>query len=189
MAMPAIARHDWTVEILDALPDDGPRREIIDGELFVTPSPANAHQFVLSELHARIHGYLRQSRVAKVLFSPSDIRFDDRSRNRVQPDLYVVRLADGVLPFEPFGLADLLLAVEVASPGNLRYDYHTKRSLYLEGGVPEYWVVNPEARNVSRWRTEADPGTILSREIAWHPAGMPDPLLIDIEELFREALD
>ncbi|MDQ2667757.1 MAG: Uma2 family endonuclease [Gemmatimonadota bacterium] len=189
MAMPVIARHDWTVEMLDALPDDGQRHEIVDGELFVTPSPAYAHQFVLSELHARIHGYLRGSTVGRVLFPPSDIRRNDRSRNRVQPDLYVVRLDGKALPVEPFGIADLLLAVEVASPGNLRYDYHTKRTLYLEGGVPEYWVVNPEARNISRWRTEADPGEMLSREIAWQPAGMATSLLIDVEELFREALD
>ncbi|MEP6990549.1 MAG: hypothetical protein ABJA80_06415 [bacterium] len=49
--------------------------------------------------------------------------------------------------------------------------------------------MNPEARNISRWRTEADPGEILSREISWHPAGMEDALVIDIDELFREALD
>lgn len=189
MAMPVIAQHDWTVEMLDALPEDGQRYEIIDGELFVTPAPRNAHQFVLSELHARVHAYLRGRTVGRVVFSPSDIRRGDRSRNRVQPDLYVVRLLGGALPPEPFGVTDLLLAVEVASPGNLRYDYHTKRILYLEGGVPEYWVVNLEARNISRWRTNTDPGEILSGAIDWHPEGMPTPLLIDLDELFRDALD
>ncbi len=189
MAMPVIALHDWTVEMLDALQDDGQRHEIIDGERFVTPAPRNAHQFVLGELYARIREYLRGSAVGRVLFSPSDIRRGDPLRNRVQPDLYVVRLDGRLLPAEPFSIADLLVAVEVASPGNLRYDYHTKRTLYLEGGVAEYWVVNLEARNISRWRTKADPGEVLSREIAWHPTGMPQPLIIDIEELFREALD
>ncbi len=189
MAMPAIAPNDWTVDMLDALPDDGQRYEVIEGELFVTPSPSSAHQRVLGELHARIHAYLRGSTVGKVIFSPSDIRRGDQSRNRVQPDLFVVRLDGGVWPAEPFGLGDLLLAVEVASPSNPRYDYHTKRTWYLEGGVPEYWVVNIEARNISRWRTKADPGDVLSRETGWHPAGMPDPLIIDLDAMFKDALE
>ncbi|MEP6990548.1 MAG: hypothetical protein ABJA80_06410 [bacterium] len=67
--MPVIARHDWTVEMLDALPDDGQRHEIIDGELFVTPAPAYAHQFVLGELYARVHAY--RARCTSRAASPS----------------------------------------------------------------------------------------------------------------------
>ena len=188
MAMPVIARTDWTVDMLDALPDDGQRHEIIDGELFVTPSPGYPHQFVLGELHARVHAYLRGSSVGRVLFSPSDVRRDDRSRNRVQPDLFVLRLDGGVKPAYPFGLADLLLAVEVASPSNPRYDYHTKRTLYLSSGVREYWVMDPDARIISRWQGRDDPGEVLSRTITWHPVGMEHALAIDIEQLFDEAL-
>src|SRR5688572_6713092 len=49
MGMPATPTV-WTVEMLDSLPDDGQRYEIIDGELFVTPAPVPAHQLVLVEL-------------------------------------------------------------------------------------------------------------------------------------------
>ena len=42
MAMPATTR--WTAEMARALPDDGNRYEVIDGELFVTPSPTLRHQ-------------------------------------------------------------------------------------------------------------------------------------------------
>ena len=87
MAMPVAARSDWTVQMLDALPDDGQRYEIIDGELIVTPAPADLHQLVLGELHARVHAYLRGTLVGKVLFSPADVRHGDRTRNRVRPDL------------------------------------------------------------------------------------------------------
>jgi len=62
MAMPA-TRTDWTVEMLDALPDDGQRHEIIDGELFVTPAPSDVHQYVAGELYARLLAYLRHSGV------------------------------------------------------------------------------------------------------------------------------
>ena len=46
MGMPA-ATSDWTVDMLDALPDDGQRYEIIDGELHVTPGPGEFHQDII----------------------------------------------------------------------------------------------------------------------------------------------
>ena len=188
MAMPVVARSDWTVEMLDALPDDGQRYEIIDGELFVTPAPGDVHQLVLGELHARFHAYLRGTSVGRVMFSPADVRRGDRTRNRVQPDLFVVRLTEGTRPAYPFELSDLLLTIEAVSPSNPRYDYQTKRKLYLQNGVPEYWVVNPDARNISRWLGRDDPGEVLSHAISWHPAAMAEPLVIDIPELFEEAI-
>lgn len=43
MGMPAV-QHDWTVERAHALPEDGSRYEVLDGELHVTPAPTYAHQ-------------------------------------------------------------------------------------------------------------------------------------------------
>lgn len=48
----------WTVEMLDALPDDGQRYEIVDGLLYVTPAPSDVHQLVVGVLHHRLHAYL-----------------------------------------------------------------------------------------------------------------------------------
>ena len=42
MGMPATIGN-WTVDMLDVLPEDGQRYEVIDGELFVTPSPGELH--------------------------------------------------------------------------------------------------------------------------------------------------
>ena len=78
--------------MVDALEDDGQRYELIDGELFVTPSPVDLHQLVVGELHARLRDYLRAYRVGKPMVSPSDVRRGDRTRNRVQPDVFVVRV-------------------------------------------------------------------------------------------------
>src|SRR4051812_27438837 len=101
MAMPAV-RTEWTVDMLDELPEDGNRYELIDGELFVTPAPSDVHQLVVTELIARLHSYLQRSAVARVLTSPSDVRKPDRTRNRVQPDVLVVRLLGGARPSYPF---------------------------------------------------------------------------------------
>ncbi|MGI9078717.1 MAG: hypothetical protein ACR2G6_15515 [Gemmatimonadaceae bacterium] len=49
MGMPH-ATHDWTAALVQAIPDDGNRYEVIDGELFVTPAPAFKHQFAVGDL-------------------------------------------------------------------------------------------------------------------------------------------
>ena len=90
MGMPATIAPDWTVDMVDALPEDGQRYEIIDGELFVTPAPGEMHQDIVGELHARLRAYLKGHGVGKAMISPSDVRRGDRTRNRVQPDVFVV---------------------------------------------------------------------------------------------------
>jgi Uma2 family endonuclease len=187
MAMPA-THTQWTVDMLDALPDDGQHYELIDGELFVSLAPGELHQLVAGRLYIVLEQYLRGSGVGRAMISPSDVRRGDRTRNRVQPDGFVVRLIGGKRAPYPYALSDLLLAVEVPSPGNPAYDYHTKRGLYLRSGVAEYWVVNGEARNVSRWRGTTDPGEVLSERLEWHPAGMPEPLVIDLPAFFADAV-
>ena len=187
MAMPATCT-DWTVEMLDALPDDGQRYEIIDGELFVTPVPLDVHQYVVGELLARLLAYFRGKGVGHPVTSPSDVRREERRRNRVQPDVFVVRVRDGKRPAYPFNLADLLLAVEVESESNSRYDFQTKRRLYLEAGVPEYWIISPAARTIARWTGADEPGRILTQRLEWQPAGMTAPFVVDLPEFFTEAL-
>lgn len=187
MGMPAV-RANWTVAMLDDLPDDGQRYEIIDGVLHVTPAPSDVHQLVLAVFRDRLHAYLRPSNVGRAINSPADVRKDDRTRNRVQPDVFAVRLVDGLRPAYPYSLADLLLAIEVESSSNALYDYHTKRELYLANGIAEYWVVNADARIVSRWRGMDDPGEVFSQKISWQPAGMAAALAIDLPALFDEAL-
>jgi Uma2 family endonuclease len=187
MAMPA-THVEWTVDMLDALPDDGQRYEIIDGALFVTPAPSDVHQYVVGELYARLLGYLRQSGIGHPVISPADVRRGDRSRNRMQPDIFVVRVTEAKRPAYPFDLSDLLLAVEVESPTNSSYDYQTKRLLYVNGGIPEYWIVSPDTRTIARWRGTVEPGEILSRQLVWRPEGMPEPFVLDVPDFFAEAL-
>lgn len=189
MAMPGSASHaDWTVDMLDAMPKDGQRYEIIDGVLHVTPAPRLIHQLVAGYMYRVLAEYLSGSSVGRAIGTPSDVRRGDRPRNRVQPDVFAVRLTDGSLPLYPFELRDLLLAVEVPSPSDPAYDYHTKRALYLREGVEEYWVLNAEARNLSRWRGATDPGEVLSERVTWHPAGMTAPLVVELPAFFDAAV-
>jgi Uma2 family endonuclease len=187
MGMPA-AIADWTVEMLDALPEDGQKYEVIDGVLYVTPAPSDVHQLVASAFHRQLHDYLRPGKLARAIQSPADVRRPDRRRNRVQPDVFAVRLVEGRRPSYPYDLDDVILAIEVESPSNPILDYQVKRELYLRSGVPEYWVVNAEARVVSRWRSAGEPGEVFSDSVTWHPSGMDAPLVIELAALFEEAL-
>ncbi len=132
--------------------------------------------------------YLQPLGAGRAKISPADARRGDRTHNRVQPDMFVGPVADGKRPAYPHDLHDLLLAVEVVSPINPRLDYHIKRELYLRDGVGEYWVVNPDARKVSRWRGRDDPGEWLSERIEWSLPDAAQPFVLMLPEFFDEAL-
>lgn len=183
----AATTHDWTVDMLDALPDDGQRYEIIDGELFVTPAPGMAHQEVVGELYYRLAAFLKTDVIGKAAISPSDVWRSERSRNRVQPDVFVLRRVAGVRAEYPYHLRDLLLAVEVVAPGNPLVDYHVKRELYQREGVAEYWVVDPDARIVTRWRGTDVPGEAIHQELRWMPEGMSTEFVLDLPTFFEDA--
>ena len=155
--------------------------------LYVTPSPGEPHQDVVGELYHRLRNYLTNVEIGKAIVSPTDVRRGDTKRNRVQPDVFVLRKFDGKRPPYPYELRDILLAVEVVSPSNPLLDYQVKRDLYLREGVGEYWVINPAARNVSRWRGHDDPGEVLSKTITWHPDGMREPFALELAAFFDTA--
>ena len=135
------------------LPDDGMRHELIDGEHFVSPAPHLRHQRVLQRLFYEIETFLRQSLLGEVFVAPADVvftRFDV-----VEPDLlYVSRSRADILGAYVKGAPDLV--IEILSPSNRRYDEVTKRDLYDRTGVPEYWLVDPEAETVKVFRREGE---------------------------------
>ncbi len=186
MGMPALPRTGWTADLLEALPDDGKRYEIIDGELFVTPVPSVAHQRVVGALYSQLRAFLQHSAVGEVILSPADLRSGPRTS--VQPDLFVVR---GPVRLGSQGwpeLDALLLAIEVLSPRTARVDRGVKRHLYQRMSVAEYWIVDLDSRLIERWRPVDERPEILRETIEWHAGGVATPLVIALPPLFAEAL-
>jgi Uma2 family endonuclease len=72
-----------------------------------------------------------------------------------EPDVTVLRNRS-YKDAEP-DVADVLLLIEVAET-SLRYDRVTKRPLYAEAGVPEYWIVDCGAESIELHRTPAAGG-------------------------------
>ncbi len=184
MSMPAAERR-WTVADVQALPDDGQRYEVIDGELFVTPAPSYRHQRAAIEMYVLLREYLAVERVGHGLVAPADVIFSPK--RGVQPDVFVTPLVDGHPPERWEDVRRLLLAVEVLSPSTARADRVAKRRLFRDEVVPEYWVVDLDARTVER-STPADPRVeVLADAITWHPEGAGAPLVIDIQAYFARV--
>ncbi len=183
----AMATHPkvWTADMLDDVPEDGRRWEVINGRLLVTPGPDAPHQLAAIELIVRLHQHFRRAAVARVFTSPSDIRSGPLTR--MQPDVYVAAFRDGKLPEVPFDMRDLLLTIEVISPSSARADRHIRRVVYLEGGVPEYWIIDPKKRHIERWRTGDTLPEIVTDEIMFQVPGIGHPLIISLPELFADA--
>jgi Uma2 family endonuclease len=188
MGMPAAVRRSWTLAevraLIDANPLATPRYELVDGELLVTPSPIGPHQKAVRELLVALATYLRQNPVGEVLDSPFDIELEPETI--VQPDVFVVppdeaRRLDNEMPGRT-----LLLAIEVISPSSARGDRGPKRALF-QRHVPEYWIIDLDARLLERWRPGDTRPEILHTRIEWQPAGITDPFVLDLADFFARV--
>jgi Uma2 family endonuclease len=182
MAMPA-QHTEWTVEMVRALPDDGNRYEVIDGELFVTPAPSVFHQRAVRELLLLIAPYVSAHGIGEALMAPADVVVYG-PRKFVQPDVFVVPLVNGAPMRAWADVGRLLLAAEVLSPSTERTDRGRKRILYKEKAVPEYWIVDPDERAIERWRPDDSPVETLTESLEWRPGSEVPPLVIDLAAYF-----
>ena len=182
MAMPA-QHTEWTVEMVRALPDDGNRYEVIDGELFVTPAPNIVHQRAVVELLDLVRPYVKSHGIGEALVSPADVVVYG-PRKFVQPDLFVLPLVNGAPIRAWTEVGRLLLAVEVLSPSTEHVDRGRKRTLYRDKAVPEYWIVDTAARAIERWRADDSPVETLTESLQWQPDPEGPPLSIDLPGYF-----
>ena len=132
------------------LPNNGKRYEIVDGELFVTPSPWQRHQLVLANLLYYLTDFVKKRDLGKVYPAPFDVVFSEY--DVVEPDVVYVSKAHASVVTEKNiqGAPDLV--VEVLSDGTARIDRTTKLKLYARNGVAEYWVIDPVAYSAEIYR-------------------------------------
>lgn len=185
MAMPML-RQDWTARDLLDLPDDGNRYEVLDGELLVTPAPSLAHQRAAGLLYRLLVDYLIGQPVGEAIMAPADVTFSER--RVLQPDVFVIPFASTrrATRFEDVGR--LLLAAEIISPSTARADRVKKRRVFREQAVPEYWIVDLDARTIERSTPADERVTVIAETIEWFPEGATAPLRISLAEYFA-ALD
>ena len=186
MGMPQ-ATDSWTPDRVRALPDDGRRYEVVAGELLVTPAPSFSHQEAVARLLRSLTDYVEHTHVGHAAISPADLTPEPGAL--VQPDVFVVALVAGRRPRDWRDIEHLLLAVEILSPTTARADRTVKRRLYQRAGVPEYWIVDLEARLVERWRPGDDRPEVLTDSLHWQPDPSVEPLRVDLPAFFTQVLE
>ncbi len=165
MGMPAMPEPVISIEELLALPEDGMRHELLDGEHVVTPAPSFNHQRAVKEFVRALDADIGDQDEVEWLTSPADIILGPRTL--VQPDLFITvqKSSKAVKSWTDVGTPRI--AIEILSPSTAARDRNQKRRLYLEAGVEEYWIVDVDARVVERWRHGDKRPEIIDGELRW----------------------
>lgn len=135
------------------LPDDGKRYEILEGELFVSPSPITKHQIVSGNLYGILHQHVRKHKLGRVFSAPMDVVLS--RTNVVQPDLFFVSNARKKIITETNiqGAPDLV--VEILSETSEEQDRVAKKQIYARHGVKEYWLIDPDRETLEVYKLDA----------------------------------
>ncbi len=126
--------------------------EWVDGKVIMT-SPASArHQLLTAFIHDALSEYARTHDLGTVLLAPFQMKLPRSGR---EPDVLFVAAEhlSRLLPARVEGPADLV--VEILSPESKGRDRGEKFYEYEEGGVPEYWLVDPATERAEFYQRDA----------------------------------
>ena len=155
----------------EALPADGRRYEIHEGELSVTPAPGLRHQTISRNLFVALHAHVSARGLGEVWYAPVDVILSDISI--VQPDIIYVESA-GLGVTSQRGLeGPPTLAVEILSPSTTLIDRVTKPRLYARYGVPYFWLVDPEGRVIEAFVLGSGGYSLAARVSGREAVGLP----------------
>jgi Uma2 family endonuclease len=131
-----------------AIPADGKRYELLEGEVYVTPAPSPRHQWVSKKLQRQLEDYFEERGIGRVFNAPIDVILT--IHDIVQPDLVVVTDPTQISARGIEGAPTLL--AEVLSPSTTVYDRTTKSRRYGAFRIPHLWFVDPNGRRLECFR-------------------------------------
>jgi Uma2 family endonuclease len=177
----------WTYDDYAALPDDGKRYEIVNGVLYMQPSPSWSHQEIVGRFFRYLSTYAETAGIGGAFVAPLDVEL---ATNTVfQPDVVVLLKASHKKLKERHIVGAPDLAVEVVSSTIEMHDRHRKIAAYARAGVPEYWIVDPDSRTVEILFLESgeyhSQGAYRGR--ATLPSQIVSGLLVHVEQFFASA--
>ena len=145
MATSIIEKKKYTYDDYLKTPDNK-RYELIEGELYMTPSPITSHQRISRKIEFLLEKFVTENDLGEIFDAPYDVHFDDE--NVVQPDILFISkdrlniIGDKNLQ----GAPDLV--IEILSESNAYRDLIQKKKLYARFGVKEYWIVVPGEKTI-----------------------------------------
>lgn len=145
---------EFTIEDYLKLPDDK-RYELIDGVLYAMSSPTSVHQLIAGQIYAKLLSFVASHQGNCVPFiSPMDVKLDPDNRTMVEPDVMVICNRDKIRKARVYGAPDLV--IEVLSGSTRTKDMIIKTMKYKNAGVREYWMIDPDRKNVMTYLFEND---------------------------------
>ncbi len=177
----------WTDEEFMALPKDGHRYEIVNGELVDMGSSGALHGYVCSLLVAALASYVLPKKLGVIL--DSSTAFKLKSGNRRSPDISffakerlqgMTELPTGFLNGAPD------LAVEVLSPGNTVEEIHDKLVEYFENGTRLAWIIHPSEHYVLVYRSAHEPDRLLKSADSLDGEDVVPGFTLPVAELFQK---
>jgi Uma2 family endonuclease len=167
--------------------------ELIRGKVFkMSAAPNTNHQRVSRELQALLYDFFKHEK-CELFDAPFDVYLVEKgqsykeSENVVEPDLCVVCDAEKIQSFGCVGSPDLI--VEIISPSTAKKDQQSKKEIYEEFGVQEYWMIFPGELTVHQYFLEN--GTyrmkgVFAEDQSFNAILFPE-LAIDLREVFKDV--
>lgn len=154
---PAAARL-VTADELFWMPDDGLRRELVDGEVRVMTPAGGPHGKVAGRIASRLGPYVEAHGLGEIFIAETGFRLASNPDTVLAPDLSFVRRErlEDMGESEGFISGPPDLAVEVVSPSDSFSDVEEKVSKWLDAGCRVVVVVNPRTRSTFIYRSGAD---------------------------------
>lgn len=160
-----------TYKDYEALPADGRRYELHEGELSMTPAPSPQHQEVIRNLLVALHLHVEARGLGKALCTPIDCILSDTTI--VQPDIVYVE-SRRLSAISRRGIeGPPTLVVEVLSPTTTQIDRGVKFQLYARYEVPYYWIVDLDARTVEAYVLTGGTYQLTVRATGADPVSLP----------------
>jgi Uma2 family endonuclease len=167
---------EWTVDDLETLPDDNLRYELLDGTLIVSPAPVPRHQRALLRLAILLTNSCPADH--EVFVAPLDWQPDRRTS--LEPDLLIVRkdrIGEKNITQTP------AIVIEVLSPGTARIDKMLKFSRYQEGGIDQYWIMDPRVPSIEVYQLADGAYQLLAQGSGTDAVPVAGPLTVTVVPL------
>lgn len=168
-------RDVWTIADLDALDvQDWWRYEIVDGALVVTPVAGANHELTGGDLRKILWDAMPQG---ITVVGPLGV---DIAPTYLVPDLVVAERAKlrNVQNLPP---RDVLVAVEIVSPGSVTMDRIVKPAKYAAAGIPNYWRIEQSPLSLTAYRLAGDVYAEVGTWQAGDLAVLREPFPVEIE--------
>jgi Uma2 family endonuclease len=187
--VPGPKQGEWTYDHYAALPDDGKRYEIVNGVLYMSPSPSWPHQEIIGRFFRYLSSYVESTGLGGVFMAPLDVELSPY--NTFQPDVVVLFKKSRMKLQRRHIVGPPELVVEIVSPGSQMHDRHRKIVAYARGGIPEYWIADPDARTVEVLVLEG--GEYHSQGVYEGKAILPSVIVpgltVHVEQFFESVWD